>query len=174
MRFKMDKKWLSAGGMALTAAIIGLAGCETPPAEVSSFNLIFKYGVTARNELNTFEGTYTKDMVMDPSITVELSLTEAELDRIYQKMAEIDFFDYPEEFSVPVEEGGLVTMVTPYSSYYFKVEYDSTLKELRWEDEIMNPNDEANKLRELISLIRDIIESKEEYKELPAPTSVYL
>jgi len=174
MRFKMDKKWLLIAGLALIAAVIGLAGCAAPPAETSSFNLIFKYGVTARNELNTFDGTYTKDMVMDPSITVELSLTEAELDSIYQKMVEIDFFDYPDEFSVPVEEGGLVTMVTPYSSYCFKVEYDSTVKELLWEDEIMNPNNEANKLRELIQLIRDIIESKEEYKELPAPTSVYL
>ena len=161
-------------GLALIVAVVGLAGCATPPAETSGFNLIFKYGVMAKNELNTFEGIYTKDMVMDPSITINLSLTEEELDRIYQKMVEIDFFDYPDEFSVPVEEGGLVTMVTPYSSYCFKVEYDSTVKELRWEDEIMNPNDEANKLRELIQLIRDIIESKEEYKELPAPTSGYM
>ena len=174
MRFKMDKKWLLIAGLALIVAVIGLAGCATSPAEVSSFNLIFKYGVMAKNELNTFDGTYTKDMVMDPSITVELSLTEAELDRIYQKMVEIDFFDYPEEFSVPVEEGGLVTMVTPYSSYYIKVEHDSTIKELRWEDEIKNENKEADKLRELIQLIRDIIESKEEYKELPSPTSGYM
>jgi len=170
----MVKKWLLVAGLALIVAFIGLAGCANPPAEVSSFNLIFKYGVTARNELNTFEGTYTKDMVMDPSITINLSLTEEELDRIYQKIVEIDFFDYPDEFSVPVEEGELVTIVTPYSSYYFKVEYDSSIKELRWEDEIMNPNDEANKLRELIQLIRDIIELKEEYKELPAPTSGYM
>jgi len=170
----MDKKWLLIAGLALIVAVIGLAGCATPPAEVSSFNLIFKYGVMAKNELNTFEGIYTKDMVMDPSITINLSLTEAELDRVYQKMVEIDFFDYPDEFSVPVEEGGLVTMVTPYSSYYFKVEYDSTVKELRWEDEIMNPNDKAKRLRELIQLIRDIIELKEEYKELPSPTSGYM
>jgi hypothetical protein len=169
----MDKKLLLVAGLVLIVAVIVLAGCTAPPADVSSFNLIFKYGVTAKNELNTFERTYTKDMVMDPSITVELSLTEAELDRIYQKMVEIDFFDYPDEFSVPVEEGELVTIRTPYSSYYFKVEYDSTVKELWWEDEIMNPNDEANKLRELIQLIRDIVESKEEYKELPKPTSGY-
>ncbi|MFC1949538.1 hypothetical protein ACFLW0_05140 [Chloroflexota bacterium] len=170
----MRKSWLLVAGLALIVAVIGLTGCSAPPADVSNFNLIFRYGVTARNELNTFEGTYTKDMIMDPSITVELSLTEEELDRIYQKMVEIDFFDYPDEFSVPIAPGGLVTMVTPYSSYYFEVEYDSTVKELRWEDEIMNQNEEADKLRELIRLIRDIIESKEEYKELPSPTSGYM
>ena len=135
MRFKMDKKWLIVAGMVLIVAVIGLAGCDTPPAETSSFNLIFKYGVMAKNELNTFERTYTKDMVMDPSITINLSLTEEGLDRIYQKMVEIDFFDYPEEFSVSTEEEESIGIVNPYSSYYFKVEYGSSIKELRWKDD---------------------------------------
>ena len=169
----MNKSWLIIAGLALILAVTGLTSCTTRPAEVSNFNLIFKYGVMARNELNTFEGTYTKDMVIDPSITVELSLTEEELGRIYQKMVEIDFFDYPDEFSVSVAFGELTAMVTPYSSYYFRVEYNSSIKELWWEDEIKNKNKEADKLRELIKLIRDIIESKEEYKKLPEPTSGY-
>ena len=50
--------------------LIMLIPLITPPSIPSSFNLISKYGVRAKNELNTFEGTYTKDMVMDPSITV--------------------------------------------------------------------------------------------------------
>ena len=170
----MKKGWLIIAGLALVATILGVTGCSTTQPTESSFNLIFKYGVGARNELSTFEDTYTKDMVMDPSITVNLSLTEEELDRIYQKMVEINFFDYPDRFSVSVPAGELVTMVTPHMSYYFKVEYDSRIKELWWEDEIMNENEEASRLREFIQLIRDIIESKEEYKELPEPTSGYL
>ncbi len=63
----------------------------TVPPRESNFNLIFKYGIFAKNELNTFDGTYTKDMVQDPSITVELSLSEEELDSIYEKMAECRF-----------------------------------------------------------------------------------
>ena len=59
-------------------------------------------------------------------------------------------------------------MVTPYSSYYFKVEYNSQIKELWWEDKITNKDEKADRLRELIKLIRDIVESKEEYKKLPA------
>ena len=42
------------------------------------------------------------------------------------------------------------------------------------EDEILNENEEANRLRELIQLIRDIIENKPEYRELPEPTSGYM
>jgi len=165
--------------LVLMAALLGTAGCSAPPPSSvpppssSNFNLTFKYGIGAWNELNTFDGTYTKDMVMDPSITVNLSLSKEELDRIYQKMIEINFFDYPDQFSVFVPPGQSVGMVTPYYSYYFKVEYDSKVKELSWKDKIINQDKKAEKLRELISLIRDIIESKEEYKQLPPPRGGY-
>ena len=55
-----------------------------------------------------------------------------------------------------------------------KVEYDSKVKELWWEDEIQNENKDADKLRELINLIRDIVKSKDEYKELPEPKGGYM
>ncbi len=170
----MRKCWLIVASLALAIALLGMAGCDNHAPGDSNFNLIFRYGVRARNELNTFNGTYTKDMVMDPSITVNLSLSKEDLDSIYQKMVEIDFFDYPEKFSVPIPPDGMVYMVTPFNSYYFKVKYDSKNKELWWEDEIQNENIKADKLRELIKLIWNIIESKEEYKKLPEPRSGYL
>ena len=148
-----------------------LIGCNPTPS--SDFNMVFKYGVGAKNKLDTFNGTFTRDMVVEPSITIELSISKQELDRIYNKMVEIDFFNYPDEFSVPIDPDGKVIIVTPYNSYYFKVEYDSKVKELWWEDEIHNENMDADKLRELIQLIKDIIESKEEYKQLPEPKAGY-
>jgi hypothetical protein len=146
----------------------------TVPPRESNFNLIFKYGVMAKNELNTFNGTYTRDMVSDPSITVELSLTEEELDSIYEKMVEIDFFNYPDKFAIIVPFSKPHGIVTPYSSYYFKIQHDSEVKELWWADEIIYEDIQADKLTELINLIRDIIESKDEYKELPEPTGGYM
>jgi len=160
--------------LVLVAALSGTVGCSAPPPHPSNFNMIFKYGVGAGNELNTFEGTYTKDMIMDPPITVDISLSKEELDTIYQKMIEINFFGYPDQFSVFVPPGESVGMLTPYCSYYFKVEYDSKVKELSWEDNIINEDKKAEKLRELIKLIRDIIESKEEYKQLPPPRGGYI
>ena len=170
----MKKGIILAGVLALVVSFAGMAGCNEQKPEVSGFNLEFKYGITARNILDTFKGTYTKDMVADPSVTIDLSLSEEEKDIIYQKMVEIDFFSYPDEFSVDVSPGELIGIVTPYASYYFKVEYDSQTKELLWEDEITNPDEKADMLRELVLLIRNIIESKEEYKALPEPTSGYL
>jgi len=171
----MKRRWSIMIVLALVAALLGTdCVAPSPPPSPSNFNLIFKYGVGAKNELNTSQGTYTKDMIMDPSITVNLSLSKEELDRIYQKMIEINFFGYPDEFSVFVPPGQSVGMLTPYCSYYFRVEYDSKVKELRWEDNIINEDKKAEKLRELINLIRDIIESKEEYKQLPSPRGGYI
>jgi hypothetical protein len=151
------------------------AGVTDSPAPVkSNFNFIFKYGIGARNELDTFKGTYIKDMIIDASITVKLSLSEEEMERIYQKMMEIDFFSYLDRFKLAIPAGEPTGIVTPYSTYYFKVEHDSQYKELWWGDEITNPDEKADKLRELITLIRNIIESKEEYKKLPEPRSGYL
>ena len=154
--------------------LLVFSGCHTIPPRESDSNLIFKYGVGAKNELNTSDGTYTKDMVQDPSITVNLSLSEEELASIYQKMMDIDFFDYPDSFSIVPPPGESRGIVTPYNSYYFKVQHDSGIKELWWEDEIVYEDMKADKLRELIKLILDIIESKEEYRQLPEPTSGYM
>ena len=170
----MKKCWLIIASLALVVALLGTVGCFNRTPEESNFNLIFKYGVGAKNILDTFQGTYTKDMVMDPSITVELSLSEEEMDRIYQKMVEIDFFNYPDKFSVSVPPSESFGILTPYPSYYFKVEYNSQIKELWWEDEIHNKDEKADRLRELIKLITDIVESKEEYKKLPSPRSGYI
>jgi len=144
------------------------------PPQSASFNFVFRYGVTARNKLDTFGKTYTKDMVIDPPVKIKMSLTDEEMNKIYQKMLEINFFDYPDEFSVTVPIGESTGMVTPCSSYYFKVSDESRIKELSWDDCITNKNERADKLRKLIRYIESIIESKKEYKELPTPKGGYL
>ncbi|MBN1692680.1 MAG: hypothetical protein JW845_03895 [Dehalococcoidales bacterium] len=158
----------------LLSVLLILAGCTGDDTQEEDFNFLFRYGVTGGNILNTFQGTFTKDMVMDPAITIDFTLTPEEMDSIYQKMLEIDFFDYPDEFEVTVPEGELINLVTPYATYYFKVQHSGGVKELTWEDEIVNPDEKADKLKELIHLIRDIIELKPEYLVLPEPSGGYL
>jgi hypothetical protein len=160
----------------LLSVLLIMAGCggAGDNTQEAGFNFIFKYGVTGRNTLDTFQGTFTKDMVTDPAITIDFTLTAEEMDSINQKMVEIDFFSYPDIFSVTVPEGETKTEVSPYATYYFKVEYDGKTKELLWNDKYVNSDAQADKLKELIYLIRDIIEMKPEYMVLPEPSSGYL
>lgn len=162
------------------AVLLLSAGCslinpakESKTGQGEKLKILFAYGVERRNVLNTFEGTYTKDMIMDPPLTINMTLSGEELDAIYAKMLDIDFFNYPGEFRVPPRDG-VSEIITPYSSYYFKVQYDSEVKELSWEDNNTIENEDAQKLRELISLIREIAETREEYIKLPPPRGGYL
>jgi hypothetical protein len=141
---------------------------QNPPAgEPTSFNLIFRYGVGAKNELNTFDQTYTKDMLMNPSVTIKFKLADNELAGIYQKINDSKLFDKNEK---PAEED-IGMMRTPCSSYYLKVQNDSVQKELSWDDCRGKISD---KFQQFTNYIIPIIESKEEYKKLPAPTGGYL
>jgi hypothetical protein len=146
-----------------------------PPAEnTSDFNFVFNYGIMGKNIMDTARGKYTRDMVVDPNITIDLRLTQEEMDRILSKMQEINFFDYPDIFRIQVPQGSSWGIVTPHQTYKFVVTYGAVNKELLWNDEIIYPDEKADKLRELITLIKTIIESKEEYKNLPEPKGGYL
>jgi hypothetical protein len=140
----------------------------------NDFNFIFKYGVSGGNTLDTFQGTYTRDMILDPAKTIHLTLTADEMNSVLQKMLDIDFFNYPDKFSVQVADNEIKTEVAPYPSYFFQVEYQGKIKKLLWHAKYVNSDPPADKLKELINLITGIIESKPEYQALPKPSGGYM
>jgi len=135
---------------------------QNPPAD---FNFIFRYGVGAKNEMNTFNQIYTKDMVMDQPVSIGLNLTDDEIVGVYKEMNDLKVFSINE---ASTEKN---VMVTPCSSYYFKVQIGSLVKELSWDGCQGKIND---KLQRFTDYIIKIIEAKEEYKKLPAPKGGYL
>jgi hypothetical protein len=160
----------------------GLSGCgglQAAPAASNNitqqldFNFIFKYGVSGKNTLNTFQGTFIKDMGADPAIAIELKLTPEEQKTIFEKMTEMDFFGYPDKFSIDVADNETKVERIPYPSYLFKVQNGGKVRELLWHDKYFNSDARGDKLKELINLIINIIESKEEYQKLPEPREGY-
>jgi hypothetical protein len=154
--------------LVIFAASLQNTGSPSPKND-SNFNLLFRYGVGAKNELNTFEDTYTKDMVLDPPITIKLTLSDAELEQIHQKMVQIGFFNYPENFPLRTD-----FEVTPRTDYYIKVENGSSVKEVSWNSNSMLENNIQNNLSQLVDLIRSVVEQKPEYKALPPARGGYL
>lgn len=159
----------------------GIAGYTTwslmqkSPTEIpgDNFAFIFKYGVGAKNELNTYNGTFTKDMIVDPPITIQLSLSEEELKSIHgyiAKMSVLGFLDYPSNYNYPTSG----TVVTPYSTYYLKATANGFMKEIQWEDRNLSNETPFRELRGLAEYIQDIITNKPEYKKLPEPKGGYL
>jgi hypothetical protein len=154
--------------------IIDIIDVRISQQKESDFDFVFQHGVFAAspgsgNILNTFKGTYTRDMVTDFPVTTELILTEEEKNTIYQKMKDIDFFNYPSRLNP------LGATVIPPFGYYFRVKYDNNYKVVICPGSFFTRHDkQAVDLQALIDVIIPIIESKKEYKELPFPKAVYV
>ena len=118
--FTLSASFLLLGIIVVTAPII-LDKSEIATFETTS-NIIFRYGIAGAkhiNELNTFKAVFTKDVVNKAPVKTRLDLTQFELDTIYQKMGEIDFFAYPKSFK-PKPEGNIAVDVSPVSIYYLE------------------------------------------------------
>ncbi|HSR30926.1 MAG TPA: hypothetical protein VLY63_10200 [Anaerolineae bacterium] len=165
--------------MILAASL--LAACSPPapsatpqptrayaPEPEANFALHFDYGCLGET-LDTFQGTFSRSMCPpDPPVTISFALSAEEMRTIYLEMARIDFFGYPDQFSVVVSEGATFLQVTPSDSYHLKVRNGEVEKELYWTDDIVEPTtQEADQLRAFLKKIIDIIQGHPELKLLP-------
>lgn len=142
------------------------AANQNPKADKpKTFNFIFRYGPGRANELNTFKQTYTKDLIMDGTVTTKLRLSDSELWAIYQKIIDLNLFDGKID---PVDKR---IILIPSSDYYLKVQIDSEQKELSWTNKHGKIND---RLQQFTDYVISIIQSKDEYKRLPAAKGGYM
>ena len=154
--------------LCLFLSVFSLTGCdlastknELTDVKPKDFNFVFNYGVNAKNGLNTIKGEYTKDMVIDPSVTTNLILSNEEMNSIYLDMKKINILNYPENFNPKSN-----IMQTPFQTYSIKIVINGKEKNIYWKDENVSGTKEAMRLRELFKKIEDIIINKEEYKKL--------
>ena len=134
--------------------------------EETTSNIIFRYGVSGAmhsNELDTFKGIFTQDMVNKDPVTTKLDLTQDELEAIYQKMVDIDFFPYPKIY-YPKEEGSVIGSTEPFLTYYLEYLNETGSKVVLWDTQFVAPEDiQYKNLRDLAQLIIEIIKAKPEY-----------
>ena len=141
--------------------------------EDREFNVMMQYGITAKNEINTFRDTYTKDLILNGTITVHFVLPQSDLDRISNKAIEIDFFNYPDVFFLQSTDT-IWSGIYPFETFRVRIKSHSTIKTVYWEQRYFATDPRADKLKELINLVREIVESKPEYQRLPAPSGGYI
>ncbi|KUO58157.1 MAG: hypothetical protein APF84_09140 [Gracilibacter sp. BRH_c7a] len=156
--------------------ILSSSGCNTqqmPPEKPQDFAFILKYGIGAHNELNTIEGTFTKDLILAGTTTIPLELSNDELNKIYNEMCKINITLYPEEYK-PDNDSVVQRWVTPCETYELWITYNGKQQQIVWIDSSLSEKTEAKNLRNLINLITSTIESKEEVKKLPDPKGGYL
>lgn len=107
-------------------------------------------------------------MVIDPSITTNLILSNEELNTIYLEMININILDYPENFNPKSN-----TFRTPFLTYSIKIVIAGKEKVIDWKDENVSKSKDATALRALFKKIQEMIIQKEEYKKLPQANGGY-
>lgn len=151
-------------------------GDETPVPE--DFTLVFNYGAAPANRLDTRRGVFSKDMIVDPPVSTELSLTTAELDSVEERVREMDFLSLPDEYRVEPPDSVDRAFFSPSTAFSFKLTLDGQRKVFTWRDNIQIAGDwrdpTAEAIRSLAGMIRRMIERKDAYKALPPPRGGYL
>ena len=148
---------------------------ESAPAD---FGFVAAYGVMGRNVVDTFAGTFTKDLVSAGQATTELRLSDEEMQSLYRDLAEMQakwqLFATPFSVDADYENTGTSLFVHPSATY--RLEWQ--LGEFRsvpiiWDDNNLSFEPKAVALRGWFSKLRRMIEAKPEYQALPPAEGGY-
>lgn len=167
----LARRW--ASDLGAEVAIVDRAPWLLPEEMPADFGLILAYGVGARNVLDTFGGSFTKDLISaeTPTAGTTFSFTDAQLREIYGLLRGIDVTGYPVQF-LPADDDKY--WVTPNQTYYLRLRAGERTSEIFWDDQNESRVKEAADLRRIIRRIREIIEGTHEYKALPGVRGGYL
>lgn len=140
---------------------------ESPPAD---FAFTFTFGRCTMDTLDTFRGAYVRELGPEKQVTTALTLSDQEMAAIYERMVQIDFFDYPEQFKVQVPAGESAQVITPAPTYKLTVRADGRSHTVTWVDEIQKPTTaEADALRGLFQCLFRILQGHPDVQALPTP-----
>lgn len=158
--------WCLNDGQGLFSGLNQLANNQSGAGK--DINVIFRYGVGAKNSLDTFKGEYVKDMISKPPMTVGFKISEDGRYAINQKINDLRLF---ETDANKVDSSGMIVAKIPCSSYYLKVAVNGKDRERSWDD---CQGEISDNYRQFDDFLINLIESKPEYKSLPAAVGVYM
>jgi len=155
--------------------LLGLlsSSCQDSPTEPDQqfVQIFLKYGF--RNELNTFENTFQKDLVMDGVIKVNFWLSEKEQNKILEKVNAVNYFAMRDTFKY-ISPDSITVIISPDpGEQILRIKYQSEDKTTVWSYPPLENDEEFNDLLELRQYIITIIESKPGYKHLPPARGGY-
>jgi len=148
-------------------------GCdlgEPPNPDPQFVKFQFKYDFG--NIVDTFNGTLTKDLILDGSIRIPFWLTTMEQEALLTELARADFFNLPDTI-LALSRGGVVSEPNPGPNF-LRVQTERHEKNVVWfyPLDLSDPNSQT--VRKLSTAIWRIIESNAQYKRLPPARGGYL
>jgi hypothetical protein len=127
-----------------------------------------------KNEVNTFNMTLQKDLILDGIAQTEFWFNMEEQNRILKKVSSVNFFELPDTFRYDYDLDSVLVFTSPNPGEQFlRIQYQQHDKIIYWFYPL--PKEEnIQLLLELRDFIIEIIESKPEYKALPEARGAYI
>jgi hypothetical protein len=155
----------------LLCTLLALASCDlgnAPQHDPQDVRIQFQYGF--RNMVDTFNGTLTKDLILDGTISTSFWLTKAEQEAVLAEVQKEDFFHLPDTlFATP----GVMVSPNP-SPDFLRVAANGEDKMVVWFYPVDVTLPGGQSIQRVSEAVREIIESTPEYKELPAARGGYI
>jgi hypothetical protein len=151
--------------------LLSLSCKDSPVGPEEQFTkILFQYNF--KNELNTFDCTFQKDLIINGVVKVNFWLTAEEQNSIVQKAETLGFFSMPDSIlnSAPI-------MIMPSSNTFLRIKTETSDHSVFWDYvfEEFQPDlyEDYLKLTELSRFIQQVIEAKREYQKLPEAVGGY-
>lgn len=138
-------------------------------AQPADFGFRFEVGGCGRERLDTFDGGFTKFLGGQPDriVTTHIALTAAQMTAISLTIESIRFFDYPSAFHGVPPDLPEVGWLHPAPTYRLEIRTAGSVHTVSWKDAYRPTTAEADRLRDLFSMVLGFIHDHPAYKRLP-------
>lgn len=141
---------------------------SVPPADEQYIRIYFKHDF--RDEVDTFNGVLTKDLIMDGTRTVQFGFSSSEQDSLVKFLGQAQFFGLPDTlYPLPA-----VSIAPDPGPQILRVEYQGVRKSLVWQNVLDKSDPRTKTVQELWVSLERLVHSTESYKRLPAARGIYL
>jgi len=142
---------------------------ETP----DDFNFVYSFGIDEKNLFDSKRDLYVADMVCYPSIEIDVSLSKEEKQTIWQSITENQFFDL-DDFTETCDAFGNCRSVEPEQKITLSITANGKNHSIHFREAYFGNDKNLAKFNNIIETIQEILDQKDEIKNLPTPKCAYL
>jgi len=164
--------------MIAAIVIIVLSGCNqsngNAPSMPDNFNFKIEFGTYGRNRIDTYNDSFTKDLVSAGTETIDFIIPNDKMQEIYAEFVKYDISGLPNNINAEVKkyiEGEIYMEWTPSSRYSLTYTCNDEARTIVCEDGgpwyESGPPDSRNRLVAFVDFISQYICSTEEYQNMP-------